>query len=87
MKSVKKKTKKNLTFSNNDILKEKNKYFDIALIIDVIEHVEDYFYFLRKVKKKANYKIFHIPLDLSVLNASLNVFLFDSETFALESKD
>ena len=68
MKSVKKKTKKNLTFSNNDILKEKNKYFDIALIIDVIEHVEDYFDFLRKVKKKANYKIFHIPLDLSVLN-------------------
>jgi len=64
----KKKTKKNLTFSNNDILKEKNKYFDIALIIDVIEHVEDYFDFLRKVKKKANYKIFHIPLDLSVLN-------------------
>ena len=38
------------------------------MIIDVIEHIEDYFFFLRKVKKKANYKIFHIPLDLSILN-------------------
>ena len=64
----KKKTKKNLTFEFLDVLNEKNKYFDIAMIIDVIEHIEDYFNFLRKVKEKADYKIFHIPLDLSVLN-------------------
>ena len=64
----KKKTKKNLTFEFADILKEEDSYFDLAMIIDVIEHIEDYFIFLRKVKKKANYKIFHIPLDLSILN-------------------
>jgi len=64
----KKKTKKNLIFSFGDLLKENDKYFDIAMIVDVIEHVEDCFNFLRKIKEKANYKIFHIPLDLSMLN-------------------
>ncbi len=49
-----------------DILKDNEAYFDIALAIDVFEHVEDYFAFLRKLKEKADYKIFHIPLDLSV---------------------
>ena len=38
------------------------------MIVDVIEHIEDYFNFLRKVKEKADYKIFHVPLDLSILN-------------------
>ena len=40
--------------------------FDIVMAIDVFEHVEDCFGFLRKLKEKAEYKIFHIPLDLSV---------------------
>ena len=39
---------------------------DVLLIIDVFEHVEDYFSFLKKLKGKGEYKIFHIPLDLSV---------------------
>lgn len=38
----------------------------MVLAIDVFEHVEDYFGFLRKLWEKAEYKIFHIPLDLSV---------------------
>ena len=63
-----KKTKKNLIFNFSDVLKETDKYFDIAMIVDVIEHIEDYFNFLRKVKEKANYKIFHVPLDSSILN-------------------
>jgi len=32
----------------------------------VIEHLEDYFSFLREIRSKGRYKIFHIPLDLSV---------------------
>ena len=64
----KKKTKKNLIFNFSDVLKETDKYFDIAMIVDVIEHIEDYFNFLRKVKEKADYKIFHVPLDSSILN-------------------
>jgi hypothetical protein len=33
--------------------------------MDVFEHVEDYMGFLRKLRPKARFKIFHIPLDMS----------------------
>jgi SAM-dependent methyltransferase len=42
--------------------------FDLAMAIDVFEHVEDYFDFLRRLRTKAKYKVFHIPLDLSALS-------------------
>lgn len=45
---------------------ENEKLFDLILVLDVIEHVEDYFSFLRQLKTKSRHKIFHIPLDLSV---------------------
>ena len=34
--------------------------------MDVVEHVEDCFGFLRSIREKAEYKIIHIPLDMSV---------------------
>lgn len=55
-----------LKFVLGDSLKNDGPVFDVALVIDVIEHVEDYFGFLRKLRRKSHYKIFHIPLDLSV---------------------
>ncbi len=60
------KTSNNLTFHLGNLLDENDAYFDILLAIDVFEHVEDYFEFLRKLKPKAEYKVFHVPLDLSV---------------------
>jgi hypothetical protein len=36
------------------------------MLVDVIEHVEDYFAMLRDVRPRAEYKALHIPLDLSV---------------------
>ena len=60
----KKKAKPNLDFRLLDLLEEA-EYYDIAMAIDVFEHVEDYFSFLRRLKDKAEYKIFHIPLELS----------------------
>ena len=63
----KKKENDKLNFFLKDLLNE-NKFFDVLLIIDVIEHIENYFDFLKKAKSKAKFKIFHIPLDLSVLN-------------------
>jgi ubiquinone/menaquinone biosynthesis C-methylase UbiE len=45
---------------------EEEVFFNVVMAIDVIEHVEDYYSFLRALKKKGEYKIFHIPLDLSV---------------------
>ena len=65
-KLCKKKSKTNLTFQLLDLLDENLAYFDIALAIDVFEHVEDYFGFLKKLRQRAKYIIFHIPLDLSV---------------------
>lgn len=61
-----KKSKHNLTFKLSNLLDDNPVYFDIVMAIDVFEHIEDYFSFLRKLKTKAEYKIFHIPLDLSV---------------------
>lgn len=57
-----------LKFFLKDLCNEQDMFFDLLLIIDVFEHVEDYFTFLRKLKNKASYKIFHIPLDISVLS-------------------
>jgi SAM-dependent methyltransferase len=39
------------------------EHYDLALVMDVIEHVEDCFAFLRQTKLKARIKILHIPLD------------------------
>jgi SAM-dependent methyltransferase len=43
-------------------------HFDCVLCIDVFEHVRDYMGFLEALKPKGTYKVFHIPLDLSVLS-------------------
>lgn len=40
--------------------------YDLVLAIDVIEHVQDYLGFLYALRPTAEYKIFHVPLDLSV---------------------
>ena len=55
-----------LHFFLGDITKMSDSFFDLILVLDVIEHLEDYFSFLRIVKERALYKIFQIPLDLSV---------------------
>ena len=54
------------TFHLQDALASEVPAVDVGLVIDVIEHVEDYLSFLKALKPKARYKIFHIPLDLSV---------------------
>jgi SAM-dependent methyltransferase len=40
--------------------------FDLMLVLDVVEHVEDYLGFLRSIRGRADLFIFHIPLDVSV---------------------
>jgi hypothetical protein len=54
-----------LHFYCEDLLASDAGPFDLLLCIDVFEHVEDYLGFLRKLRPRADYKIFHIPLDLS----------------------
>ncbi len=57
---------KRLQFKLVDFRQEKDVFFDLILMIDVIEHVEDYFTFMRDIQPKGSYKIFHIPLDLTI---------------------
>lgn len=54
-----------LKFHLKDLLTEPNISYDLVLAIDVVEHVEDYLSFLRQLRTKGKYKIFHLPLDLS----------------------
>jgi hypothetical protein len=49
-----------------DFFEDDCSFYDIVMAIDVFEHIEDYFGFLRKFNKRGKYKIFHIPLDISV---------------------
>lgn len=60
------KSKSNLIFRLSDLLDNTDDFFDIVMAIDVVEHIDDYLGFLRQLKGKGEYKIFHIPLDLSV---------------------
>lgn len=55
-----------LQFHQLDFLTAATPTTDLLLAIDVFEHVEDYMGFIRQLKDKAVYKVFHIPLDLSV---------------------
>jgi SAM-dependent methyltransferase len=41
--------------------------FDLLLVMDVLEHVEDYLGFLRQMRERADYLILYLPLDLSAL--------------------
>ena len=62
----KNKERENLHYFLRDLLDEKEAFFEVVLAIDVFEHVEDYIGFIRRLRTKGGYKVFHIPLDLSV---------------------
>jgi cyclopropane fatty-acyl-phospholipid synthase-like methyltransferase len=53
-------------FHLKNLLEQEAAYFDVLLAIDVFEHIDDYLGFLKNVRNKARYKVFHIPLDLSL---------------------
>lgn len=54
-----------LEFLHKDILGTDDSY-DLVLVIDVFEHVEDYLGFLRRLRRHATRQVFHIPLDMNV---------------------
>lgn len=49
--------------------------FDLLLCIDVVEHVEDCFGFLRDLRGRAPHTVFHIPLELFALSMIYRGFL------------
>ena len=56
---------KGLHFTQADYINEDHPKTDILLMLDVIEHVTDYYDFLNKMKQKSKQFVFHIPLDVS----------------------
>jgi predicted TPR repeat methyltransferase len=70
-----------IKFELKDITGQTEKYFfDLLLVIDVIEHIDNYFNFLSCIATKGRFTIFHIPLDVCVWS------LF-REKMLIESKD
>lgn len=56
-----------VSYRMEDVFASKEE-FDCLLCIDVFEHVEDYMGFLSRLRGRARYKVFHIPLDISILS-------------------
>lgn len=63
--------KERLHFFQENLLETNNQY-DLLLMIDVFEHVDDYLGFIKDAGKKATYKIYHIPLDMSAFSILTN---------------
>jgi hypothetical protein len=62
------KSKENATlhFRRCDFLTEINDSYDLLLLLDVFEHIPDYLGFLSSLCSRAEWFVFHIPLDLNV---------------------
>jgi predicted TPR repeat methyltransferase len=65
----KERAKEGILFRREDFLQRQERY-DVLLCIDVIEHIEDYLGFLRKIRDRAQYKVFNFPLEISALKAA-----------------
>jgi len=59
-----------IKFIGQDFLNSK-EFYDILMFIDLIEHIEDYIGFLRKIKDRGHYKIFNFPLEIFAIKALL----------------
>lgn len=57
-------SKPRLHYYLKDVLQEE-VFYDMMLVMDVFEHVEDYLGFLERLRSTASQFVFHIPLDLS----------------------
>jgi len=76
---AKEKQKDHLHFYATDIFKD-GRHFDLLLVMDVIEHVPDYLGFLESCQQKADYKLYHIPLDLHASSVIRGTFVNGRKT-------
>jgi len=60
------KANESLEIHHQDILQVDHEPFDLLMAIDVFEHVPDYLDFITRLRGRAQCKLFHVPLDLSV---------------------
>jgi len=65
-----------IRFVEGDLFaQDDGRYFDVLLAVDVFEHVPDYMGFVDLCRRKAEYKIYHIPLDIHVSSVLRNAFI------------
>jgi SAM-dependent methyltransferase len=65
-----------IRFFQKDLLaQDDDKHFDVLLVIDVIEHVPDYMGFVDRCRRRAEFKVYHIPLDIHVSSVLRNAFI------------
>ncbi|MEI6184208.1 MAG: class I SAM-dependent methyltransferase [Bacteroidota bacterium] len=77
---AKKKETNNIHFQQTDITQSNNNIpYDLLLVIDVIEHIENYFEFLEKINNKGKYTLFHIPLDMCLWSLFREKMLIESK--------
>ncbi len=72
----------NVVFQVADILENSfivEDKFDLILTIDLIEHLENYFEYLRKINSMSTHTIFHIPLDMSIWTLFREKMLVESK--------
>ncbi len=55
-----------LQFKLADLRHDADSRFDLLLVLDVLEHVDDYIGFLSDLRTRSRFTLMHIPLDLSV---------------------
>ncbi|MFO0357498.1 MAG: class I SAM-dependent methyltransferase [Sphingobacteriaceae bacterium] len=75
-----KRSNSNLSFYLKDITDSSNTdLFDVLLVVDVIEHLPNYFSFLEAIQKKSTHTVFHIPLDMFVWSLFRENMLIESK--------
>lgn len=62
---AKKKESERIKFFEKDYTTLSTPKTSVLLLIDVLEHIDDYYGMLRKLKERSDYFVFHVPLDLS----------------------
>lgn len=70
----KSRTSSTVSYVHGDLLLD-NTFYDALLCVDVFEHVDDYLGFIRSLKSKSAYAIFHIPIDISVASILRNTLM------------
>ena len=54
-----------ISFQLGDFLAINRRKYDLVLLLDVVEHLENPFDFLTRIREHADYFVLHFPLDLS----------------------
>lgn len=63
-----------------DFSQQKERY-DILLVIDVVEHIEDYIGFLRSIRPRADHFVFHIPIEMTAQQVLRDIQLHTRATY------